>query len=403
MKDINIKRYVVVSNKGLIQEYDLTLLGSSTKRGDDSKIGMFGSGWKYALSYLMRNKIDIRIFSGTKEIKIDTNMDLHRNMPVEIITIDGKPTSLTTEAGPKWTGWMAIREIVSNAIDEPEYYIDVSTNPDIKGAEGRTTVFVSMEDNISHVINNFDKYFAFERKPTWEFEGGRLYHKEEKSEMVVYRKGIRCSQQMRVSTFDVDFDDIGISEDRIASPFDCKIRLKRALSTLNDTDAIFPLLDFWKTGSHPSAKEASYNNAYDSFFKKHADKNYCPADFYATASNIYNDKEFIWLPIPWYKALTAKKIIRDMFERRKGAPEGFIEVKEHDINVSLIKYHLKRLFHTDVNVCVGYLDSYVKIDESANMTVYISQDTTMPVNHIIGSILYQCSRDTLALIVKDDF
>lgn len=34
------------------------------------------------------------------------------------ILINGQGCSITTDIGPKWEAWMAIREIYSNAIDE---------------------------------------------------------------------------------------------------------------------------------------------------------------------------------------------------------------------------------------------------------------------------------------------
>lgn len=32
--------HLLIKNKGLVDSYDLTLIGSSTKRNDDTKIGM---------------------------------------------------------------------------------------------------------------------------------------------------------------------------------------------------------------------------------------------------------------------------------------------------------------------------------------------------------------------------
>src|SRR5690606_23195208 len=99
-----------------------TLIGATTKRDDNTKIGLYGSGNKYAISALIRNNIDFRVFSGDNEIRFSTKETTFRDKNFSIITINGKDTSLTTNMGGEdWDDPFApIREIYSNALDEDE-------------------------------------------------------------------------------------------------------------------------------------------------------------------------------------------------------------------------------------------------------------------------------------------
>ena len=51
--------YLKIRSKGKIDIEALSLLGASSKRGDETKIGQFGSGNKFAIAYLLRNNYEI--------------------------------------------------------------------------------------------------------------------------------------------------------------------------------------------------------------------------------------------------------------------------------------------------------------------------------------------------------
>lgn len=209
--------YLKISNKGLICPEDLMLIGSSTKREQSNKIGMFGSGWKYALAWMLRNDCKPIIFSGENQIEVDFNIKMHRTNAVNVITVNGQDTSLTTEMGPKWTGWMAIREVLSNAIDEGDHSITTAWLPEFKGTPEITTIYIPMSSELSEVMLKFDSYFSFYRKESYSNETCRMFFKTEQGALNIYRKGIRCYDTNSLSKIDFDFNDIQISEDRLTS------------------------------------------------------------------------------------------------------------------------------------------------------------------------------------------
>ena len=46
-----MKKYIKIESKGIIDPQAFILLGASTKRADDSKIGFFGSGRQDRILY----------------------------------------------------------------------------------------------------------------------------------------------------------------------------------------------------------------------------------------------------------------------------------------------------------------------------------------------------------------
>jgi len=70
------KHHIKIVNKGEIPINSFVLMGATTKRDDSTKIGHFGSGLKYAIAVLMREKIPFRVFSGEKEVKFTTRPDV---------------------------------------------------------------------------------------------------------------------------------------------------------------------------------------------------------------------------------------------------------------------------------------------------------------------------------------
>lgn len=205
--------YLKISNKGLMDINSLKLLGASSKRGDTSKIGMFGSGNKYALAYLLRNNYEVLIYSGKDEIKLTTKLTKLRDKEFNVICINGEETSITTEFGKDWEFWQAIREIYCNAVDEGGYNMEyVST---IIPFETETHFYIRTRPEVTEFVSHFDDYFAQNKKVLFECKQGKILAKSGNSKLTLYRKGIKCFETKYESIFDYDLSEIDIDENRL--------------------------------------------------------------------------------------------------------------------------------------------------------------------------------------------
>ena len=113
---------IVFTNPGVIDIRAMTTFGVSVKKSENP-IGLFGTGFKYAIAVLLRNKQDIVVYAGESEIRFVLSQEQIRGQMFEIVCMqidEDPPQSLgfTTELGKNWEMWMAFRELQCNCTDE---------------------------------------------------------------------------------------------------------------------------------------------------------------------------------------------------------------------------------------------------------------------------------------------
>ena len=212
-----MKKFIKISSQGEIDVMAFILVGASSKRADNSKIGFFGSGLKYSLAYLLRNKINFKVFSGYREINIETKSVNFRENNFEQIVVNGQESSLTTDMGMDWEPWFIIREIYCNAIDEGDHSIEIIEECMVLPVEDTTVFYIEVNEDFRKIVDDWEKYFSENRKDlvfnadkfkAKVFAGG--------TELIIYRKGIRCYHEKDCkSLFSYDLYDIEINESRL--------------------------------------------------------------------------------------------------------------------------------------------------------------------------------------------
>lgn len=232
-------KYLKISSHGEIDERAFSLVGATSKRNDSAKIGMFGSGLKYSLAYLLNNRIDFRIYSGYREVKFETKEEGFRGISVHRIYVNGEKTSLTTDMGIDWTHWYVLREIYCNALDEQDgtiRLIDVQSLDELVPVEDYTCFYIRVDEGFQEVLDNWNAYFSDSRKDLiWsDSSGNKIYTGG--SDSLIYRKGIRAFYVGSVSSlFHYDLTWVKINESRvIANEFDFKFHLVKFLKAIDD-------------------------------------------------------------------------------------------------------------------------------------------------------------------------
>lgn len=237
---------IKISSKGEINIKAFSKMGASTKRNDDSKIGMFGSGLKYSIAYLLRNNIPFRVFSGYREVEFTTQEEDFRGQVIKSIYINDRETDLTTEMGMDWQAWFIIRELFCNALDEEDGKIEILDIDlkDIEPVEDYTVFYISVNDDFQQIINDWDLYFSEKRKDIIYFDDkfNQIYKGGEFS--VVYRKGIRCQYNKTKCLFHYDMSWIKINESRVIdNDWDYKYKMCCYLKKIEDKNVVHIILN----------------------------------------------------------------------------------------------------------------------------------------------------------------
>jgi hypothetical protein len=287
------KKYLIIKNKGEVEEAALYLIGASSKR-DSDLIGFFGSGNKYAIANMLRRKIPFDIYSGKKRIKIEERIVKFRDKDYPQIIINGKETSLTTEMGHTWETWFCIREFYCNALDEGGAEIYTSDTKQEHQA-GVTTIVIKVTNEVREVLVGFDNYFI-KREPidTCKTRARGVVkifeHNNIDNYFKIYRKGINVSNKTeRKSLFLYDSFDIEINESRVFKyAFEVNEIISAALAVTTNQDVILKYINGWRSSYEYSASwSCMYERLSDEWYKLLKDRRITPESF--LASNNFED------------------------------------------------------------------------------------------------------------------
>ena len=223
------KTYVMFQNAGATDFYALYLVGFTDKASDPECIGMFGSGFKLAITAALRLGIEVIVYVGRDKVTFQTAPRMVKGQEVEQLVfvrenpegeIETLETNLILGYGAKdWkTPWVVFREVLANCRDADPRGYEVVAGVEPRGREGFTRVFVEASDEIMETYRNIDAYFKEPRDAMFVCDEGRIYPKcALEGYTNFYCKGMYVLMTHDTSLFDLDLHNMPINESRDAS------------------------------------------------------------------------------------------------------------------------------------------------------------------------------------------
>lgn len=214
---------------GLIDTRSFTIFGVNAKPNTDDPIGFFGTGLKYAIAVLLREKHTVVIWIGNDRYEFESGEETFRDKQFTCIYMKKSYGLLkrftkerlpfTTELGKHWELWQAFRELESNTRDEKGFTEPVYQDPlKWEGYQVDRTVILVGGQKFIDVYNERDKIFLdkenIDRRFVDERNGVEVYNRPSKH---VYYRGMRVYdlQKDKVSKYTYNFTrHMDLTEDR---------------------------------------------------------------------------------------------------------------------------------------------------------------------------------------------
>jgi hypothetical protein len=238
-------KFLKIRNKGILDIRLVSLMGGSTKTGNSYKIGQFGTGLKYSFAYLLRNNVAFYLYLGDRRVSFHTEPLTIQDTPFDVIYIDDKETSLTTNMGPDWKAWMIIRELWCNALDETDPMISVVNEEEIDAVEGYTTFYIQMITDFIQVHREWSKYFIHDRQPMFRTKDGDLaVYAANSQSLMFYKQGVLI-REYDISTQDRKYQPVFAYDQKYAKINELREfmgtlsqEVTKILSSITDEDTI---------------------------------------------------------------------------------------------------------------------------------------------------------------------
>jgi hypothetical protein len=244
-------RSVVFKTKGKLDLRSIMTFGLNAKPNTGHPIGFFGTGLKYAIAVLTRNKIPVTFYIDGMKWTVETEDSKFRDKSVtEVFLLRNrgkflpshiKKLPFTTELGKTWELWQAFRELYSNTLDEKgEAY--VTEDSDLKAAfnylhdtKGHTCICVESE---AFVQEFFGKDKTFLPDGLILREGSEAVQIFDRPSRHIYYRGIRVldlkEKEYSELTYNI-LSPIELTEDRTAkSKFDVQWIVSKAIAATED-------------------------------------------------------------------------------------------------------------------------------------------------------------------------
>lgn len=182
---------VCFQNPGLIPVEAVTTLGVNVKL-NDSPIGYFGTGLKYAIAIILRHGGTVALWRGKEPYRFRVNQTNIRGKDFNIVQMNGQNLGFTTELGKNWEMWQAFRELYSNVKDEGGIVTILPMEP-----EDDVTLIVVNCPEFEVSYHERAKIILSAGRPIYTYGDVEIYNE---SSNWIYYKGIRCSESANVSS-----------------------------------------------------------------------------------------------------------------------------------------------------------------------------------------------------------